>query len=468
MLVPAALLGFVMAVVLWLLLAQHRQNAAAKKRRPGARAGADERGERSPERARAAQRAAAGRGAPASAEPSPAPARAERSAAEGVAAQRTSARPAPAGKGAVRASGRSASPREDAERGAPSDAADSAALPARSAASGKGVAGRISYMSPIDFSTLIPAPGDVADPHELPVSQHAIDEVLVKAGQVSVHMRARQAILRGLSDSSLGPREITDLVVSDPALAAQVLKTVNSPYYGLRRQQGSVFRAVLFLGHVEVRSIVVRACLAESFGPAEGPLAELLERLWQHSFTVSRAAYVMAKALGIPNPDEVATAALLHDVGKLIGLNTWPDRALAIYQPLRLSDHELLATLEPDLGVGHARLGEEIARIWDLPPVTSVTIANHHAPLYRRPAQVAGNHRAITVVHIADLMTHLTECHLTGQEAPAAWLPVEGWLETLKLPGGLQALCTPRIVLALLPPHLVRGDVAEEEAAAAS
>jgi HSP20 family molecular chaperone IbpA len=52
---------------------------------------------------------------------------------------------------------------------------------ARAAASGKGVAGRISLMSPIDFSTLVPAPGDVTDPHELPVSQHAIDEVLVKA-----------------------------------------------------------------------------------------------------------------------------------------------------------------------------------------------------------------------------------------------------------------------------------------------
>jgi len=453
MLVPAALLCFVVAVGLWLLAAQHRKTAAVKKRRPSVtRASSNTRGVRAPARRATLEPAQAERDSARRDGPSAAPVRLERSAGESPSPRENTARQAPRNNRSGEASGRVG----PAARGV-----------ASAAASGQGVAGRISCMSPIDFSTLVPAPGNVADPHEIPFSQHAIDEALVKAEQVSVHMRARQAILRGLSDASLGPREITDLVVSDPALAAQVLKTVNSPYYGLRHQQGSVFRAVLFLGHVEVRSIVVRACLAESFGPAEGPLAELLESLWQHSFTVSRAAYVMAKTLGIPSPDEVATAALLHDVGKLIGLNTWPEQALAIYQPLRLSDHEVLATREPDLGVGHARLGEEIARLWDLPPVTSVTIANHHAPLYRRPAQVAGNHRAIAVVHIADLMTHLTECHLTGQEPPAAWLPLEGWLETLKLPGGLQSLCTPRIALALLPPHLVRGDVAEEEAAAA-
>jgi len=339
--------------------------------------------------------------------------------------------------------------------------------PARARGTGQAVAGKISYMSPIDFSTLVPAPGDLPDPHDLPVSQYAIDEALVRAEQVSVHLRARQAILRGLSDSSLGPREITDLVVSDPALAAQVLKTVNSPYYGLRHQQASVFRAVLFLGNVEVRSIVLRACMSETFGPAEGPAAALLEDLWQHSFTVSRAAYAIAKTAGVPHPDEIATAALLHDVGKLISLNTWTAQALAIYQPLRLSDHELLSKHEPDLGVGHERLGQEVAAMWDLPPVTSVTIGLHHVPLYRGPEQVDGNHAAIAVVHMADLMAHLTQHHLKGEPPPAAWLPVDGWLERLKLREGLQAFCTPRIVLALLPPHLVRGEIPEEEGAAA-
>ncbi len=322
-------------------------------------------------------------------------------------------------------------------------------------------------MSPIDFSKLVNPPEDLEDPHDLDLSQYAVDEALVMAERVGARLRTRQSILQGLSDASLGPREMTDVVVSDPALAAQVLKTVNSPYYGLRHQQASVFRAVLFLGHLDVRNIVLRACVNESFAPPEGPVAEALERLWQHSFSSSRASYAMAKQLGVANPDEIATAALLHDVGKLISLITWPKEALDLYSPLGLSGHELLAEKEPDLGVGHSALGQEVARMWGLPHLISITIGLHHSPLFRPPSQVQGNHRAIAIVHIANLMSHLTHCHVTGQPAPTAWLPQQGWLEFLGVRDGLKSLCTPQVVLGLLPPHLVKGDIPDEDQVAA-
>ncbi len=447
MLALTLLLGLVAAAVLWWSVAQRRKNRSRGAQRPVAAPA--RRSPATPSAAsgvRARRPTAPATRTPASGRPAqrPEPGKPERAAAVIEGAEAVGPAAPPPGRSAPR----------------PPD-------PARARTTAGGVAGQISLMSPIDFSKLVPAPGDLPDPQDLPISQYAIDEALKQAEQVSVHLRARQAILRGLSDASMGPREITDMVVSDAALAAQVLRTVNSPYYGLRHQQASVFRAVLFLGNIEVRSIVMRACLSETLGSNDSATAGLLEELWQHSFTVSRAAYVIAKILELPHPDEVATAALLHDVGKLISVKTWPAQALAIYQPLRISDHRVLAELEPDLGVGHARLGQEIAAMWDLPPVTSSTIGQHHAPLYRRPEQVEGNRAAIAVVHLADLMAHLTQYHLKGQEPPAAWLPREGWQETLKLSGGLQALCTPRVVLALLPPSLVRGEVSEEESAAA-
>jgi putative nucleotidyltransferase with HDIG domain len=270
------------------------------------------------------------------------------------------------------------------------------------------------------------------------------------ARSVSTQIHTQKAILDRLSKPTLDPKELSEMVESDPSLAGKILKTINSSYYGLMEPVGSVFRAVLLLGHVEVRNTVWRSCISGSLKPVSGPANEIHDSIWRHSFIVSRAAHELAKQLNIPNPDVVSTAALLHDIGRVIFLSVSPEQALALYQPVRFSDQQLLVEEERVIGLPHMSLGSEIARMWGLPGTTRAMIQHHHAPSYIDPDGVTGNPKAIAVVHIADLLSHLAASD--GEHAEhQMYLPRKKWLNLLGVEHGLAKLCTSNVLEVLAP-----------------
>jgi putative nucleotidyltransferase with HDIG domain len=302
-------------------------------------------------------------------------------------------------------------------------------------------------------------------PGEKEISGEALTDLMTQSLKFSDRLHSRQKILEGLSKAPEGPKEVTDLVVSDPSLTGHILRTVNSPFYGLVKPVGSVFRAVLLLGHLEVRNIVWRTCLAEAVDEGSIP-PDQLETLWQHAAATSRIAYAVAKSTGLHNPDEISTAALLHDVGKLIFLDLWPQRANPFCHPGHASDHALLIAEEDEFGIGHARLAAELAQSWSLPEDVGSMIENHHLPSYRPPSEVSGNLRAIAAVHVADLLSHISNRYLSGADVPSVYLPAPGWLRLLGAGDDLSRICTETVVRSLVHPNL-EGDRAGQPTSAA-
>lgn len=305
----------------------------------------------------------------------------------------------------------------------------------------------------LDLSLLTSAPEGGALPGSEPPDAEALKPILEQAKTVSDQLRARRAIIAGLSAASEDPAELSKLVLSDPALAGQILKTVNSAFYALSYPVASVFRAVLLLGYVEIRNIIWRVSVADSSTQGEGPAASLLDELWRHSFDVSRVAYAIAKSLGLKEPDEISTAALLHDVGKIVALSAWPEKGLALIDPVRFSTREDLEREIELLGINHAALGGEIVRTWGLPRETASIIELHHAPSYVLPRDVEAEEgedvhekrRGMAVIHIADVICH---CASAPQGAPV-YQPPDGWLTVLRVRGGLDSLCNASVLRIL-------------------
>lgn len=302
----------------------------------------------------------------------------------------------------------------------------------------------------VDLSNLVPLPEDLSYPENTLVSEEDIEEVLKNARSVSERLHARQAILSGVSSSTIEPAELTELVLSDPALAGQILKIVNSAFYGLSQPVASVFRAVLLLGHVEIRNLIWRNTVSASADQTEKSISTLLDKFWQHSFEVSRAAYAISRSLSLPEPDEISTAGLLHDVGKIISLSAWPDRFKDLYRTIRFAHHGILTEEVDKLGIDHAALGGKIVKGWGLPDQTSILITNHHAPSYLKPSEIEDRQldtcrRDLTILHIADILCHSTH----GNPDDPIYRPKPGWVKSLQPVGGLKALCTPNVLRAL-------------------
>jgi putative nucleotidyltransferase with HDIG domain len=297
-----------------------------------------------------------------------------------------------------------------------------------------------------ELSGLEPVPEPTERPWDDPPDPAVLSRILGRASEVLDRVAARRRVIEAISDPSPDPRALTDLVVSDPALSARVLRTVNSPFYALRQPMASVFRAVLYLGHNEVRNLVWNACFAEATNDLSGTAGEMLDATWRHSFAVSRVAYALGRVLGVPQPDAIATAALLHDAGKLVVIVVEPEKAATIYCPPRFGSATQLRREWEVVGVGHGLLGGEVVRAWGLPAEVAAGIEQHHLPSFLSSDHAKGNSRLIGIVHLADLVCH---AFARADAEEIVHLPAAGWLSDLGVSGDLSTLCDATVLRAL-------------------
>jgi len=313
----------------------------------------------------------------------------------------------------------------------------------------------------LDVSPLIPAPLGTRPGRPAAAKKAADSTADLMAYRIAKQIRSRQGFLEALAKPSLDPSAMTEVAMADPVLASEILKVVNSPFFGLRQPVASVFRAVLLLGHLEVRNIVWRVSCADSGVTVEtGAGQEFLDSLWSHAFDASRVAYALSRSCGVGSPDSIATAALLHDIGKLLSLHASGPDALALWSSFRFSGHETLREETRLFGLSHDLRGGQAAEVWGLPEETRAAIAHHHAPSYILPGELAEHQVPIALVHLADLLCHLVRPAAAAMEAsapsdaPAApiYLPRDGWLALVGLRDIREISRLDQVARALRPP----------------
>ncbi len=186
-------------------------------------------------------------------------------------------------------------------------------------------------------------------------------------------------------------QEMARIVSSDQVLSARILRLANSPSYGFYRVS-TISNAMILLGVNVVKSLALSSSIFE-----------IMEKnslgLWEHSLGVATAANITAKKLNIPEVEEIATAGLLHDIGKvIIGLKC-ADAVLEIRRRVKTDDLYTREAEREVLDTDHAEVGGWLAKSWYLPDKLSEPIACHH-DLTR-----SEDHRLKTaVVHMADLL----------------------------------------------------------------
>jgi putative nucleotidyltransferase with HDIG domain len=195
-------------------------------------------------------------------------------------------------------------------------------------------------------------------------------------GNLPAMPRIAAEIMEKLSNPSVLPSDIHNLVAKDQGLAARVLKVANSPYYGATRSISTLKDAILFMGLDSVKSVVFAAVLMGVF--AEMGLAETL--LWEHSIGCGLVAKKLATVYRYSNNEEAFLAGLLHDLGKVVLFQCIPDRMSALMQEVYNSEVDFAAAEMQALGFTHAEVGQLLADKWYFTLNMEAAIANHHHP----------------------------------------------------------------------------------------
>lgn len=201
-----------------------------------------------------------------------------------------------------------------------------------------------------------------------------------------------------LKDSESSAAQIESVLKYDPGLTANILKLTNSAYFGIPSKVSSVKQAVVLLGWKRLLQLVMTMCMSTVMKkPVPGydlPRGEL----WRHSVAVSVAAELVVKALKIPGADEVFTAALLHDVGKLV-LGGFVQDDLKQIESMVSKGIAFEVAEFIVLGTDHAHIGARILEKWSFPENLVNAVNWHHDP------ETCENHCTFSdIVHVANIL----------------------------------------------------------------
>jgi len=182
-----------------------------------------------------------------------------------------------------------------------------------------------------------------------------------------------------LQNPDASASKIEDILKYDPGLTANILKLTNSAYFGLPSRVSSVRQAIMLLGWKRLLQLVMTMCMSALMKkPVPGydlPRGEL----WRHSVAVSVAADLLVKSLSISDADEVFTAALLHDIGKLV-LGDYVQEDLEKIEGMVTKGISFEVAEFVVLGTNHATIGARILQNWSLPQELVNAVSWHHDP----------------------------------------------------------------------------------------
>jgi len=182
-----------------------------------------------------------------------------------------------------------------------------------------------------------------------------------------------------LDDPDSTPAEVENIVKYDPGLTANILKLTNSAYFGIPTKVSSIKQAVILLGWKRLMQVVTTICMSPLMKKPIPGYDLRSGELWRHSIAVSVAAELLVKALKISDADEVFTAALLHDVGKLI-LGSFVKNELEQIRAMVAKGITFDVAESMVLGTNHAEVGGQILHKWSFPVELVNAVRWHHDP----------------------------------------------------------------------------------------
>ncbi len=230
----------------------------------------------------------------------------------------------------------------------------------------------------------------------------AIRRMVGKIDRLPSLPRVYSALIRTLSEPDATAADVFRILKQDIAICAKLLQLVNSSFFQLARRITSVEYAVIYLGLNMVKNLVLSVELFQAAkSKPEGFSVDLLQR---HSLATANLA---ARLLGPKEKSEDAfMAGLLHDIGKLVFAQEYPEHLERIRTAMR-TDERPEFVLEQELaGVSHAEIGAYLLGLWGLPDSIVQAVAHHHMP--QRMAE--GRFDVLSATYVAN--------HLANEHAP--------------------------------------------------
>jgi HD-like signal output (HDOD) protein len=202
---------------------------------------------------------------------------------------------------------------------------------------------------------------------------------LIESGRISIpplpELVNRLQVLLD-DEARTSAKRIADLIYSEPAVAATVLKLANSAAFGGLQRISDLSQAIARLGFRQVTSVITTLVHRGHVHSGDPLKAALLRTLWGHAVSTALASKHLAELTGA-DPEESYVAGLLHDTGKLLVL-----KGVDHLEKRGRNGHITPVVLDELMTLLHTELGHKILLSWHLPqPICEVALHHHDQDL---------------------------------------------------------------------------------------
>jgi HD-like signal output (HDOD) protein len=213
--------------------------------------------------------------------------------------------------------------------------------------------------------------------------------------------------------------QMAQVINKSPSLSALLLKIVNSSFYGLPATVDRVSLAVTLVGTRELSALALGISIMSMFRKIPSRLLSMPLFL-QHSLACGIVSRLLAAQKNMRQTEQMFTAGLLHDLGRLVTFIYFPDEALAVMRHAATKSVCLHAAEKDLFSCHHGHIGKYILNQWRLPLILENNVCFHHDPMN------APDPSAAALVHVADLLVNALGVGTSGERFvppldPKAW-----------------------------------------------
>lgn len=208
------------------------------------------------------------------------------------------------------------------------------------------------------------------------VDQSVLDDIS-RGFSVPAQPKLLLELLKLMADTNPNINAISNAISKDIAVSAAILKTINSPLYGLGRTITDIKMSVNYIGIFGVVMLVTGSLLKKSFDPKNCSID--LEDFWQFTSDIASTAMVIGQRYKpeIAN-DKFFSLGLFHACGVPVMAMKYDDYQQIIDDGLTTPELELTAVEEAHYGFTHTTIGYYVASSWRLPKDVCQIILQHH------------------------------------------------------------------------------------------
>ena len=238
-------------------------------------------------------------------------------------------------------------------------------------------------------------------------------------------------IAASLMDEEISSKAVADLVKEDPSLAAGVLKTENSPYYGFGKNISDINHAVILLGFNELYQLVIAEGINRTM-----PNSPDFKDIFKHSICISRIAFALSLGSRVGKPAEISTIGLLHDLGTSV--------------------KHLLKKQNPKIGIlidyiDAAVIGAVLMEQWNLPERVCQSIELQNYPRFTSPDNIPDSLRDnVAVLYLAHVCFDFLESPKGAGDSPF----IEDYIKLLGTESGSPRHITKKFIMPVLKKNL--------------